>query len=354
MSTGLITAITPRILVEECGRLGINQNELLNDARLSFESIQNPSGYIEIEKMYLLWSSILRSTGDQMFALHAAEKTPFGAYRVLDYMMALSSSPKDALARSSRSFALVNSAFMLSLQFRGNLAYLELHNSDKPQDIQRPYIEFILANYLVRLRIVTHVNCKPIEVHFTFSEPPSTGEYNRIFGARARFRQSMNRLVFPRELMEIQHPLGDPELCEMLEDYAQRQLRHMAHGNPALIEIQRAVCENLGAGNQTLAILSRQFAKSRRSLQREIQSNGMTYRELLDTARRERALVLISERDIPIKEVAIRLNFGAPSSFCRAFRRWTGNSPAQYRNHVHSPNPIGGMRGKRHSDTPER
>src|SRR5215472_4013001 len=101
MSTCLVTAITPRILVEECVHLGINRNELLASAGLRWESIDNPSGYISVEKMYVLWDSILRSTGDEMFALRAAERVPFGAYRVLDYMLILSSSPRDALVRSS-------------------------------------------------------------------------------------------------------------------------------------------------------------------------------------------------------------------------------------------------------------
>lgn len=334
MNNGLVTAITPRILVEDCRRLGINQKELLNDAGILRESIQNPSGYISVEKMYLLWNSILRFTGDQMFALHAAERVPFGAYRVLDYMLALSSSPEDALARSTRSFGLMNSAFLMRWRVHQEVAYLELHNLDKPHNVARPYVEYILVNFLVRLRTVTQTNCKPIEVHFTFDQPASLNEYDRIFGARIRFHQTINRLVFPRNLTKIQQPLADPELCEVLEDYAQRQLRHFVQASPELIDLQNAVAQNLGTGNLTLAFLSRQFARSCRSLQREIRSNGMTYRELLDTARRERALVLLREEDLPIKEVATRLDFGDPSSFCRAFRRWTGKSPAQYRNNV--------------------
>jgi len=197
--------------------------------------------------------------------------------------------------------------------------------------VARPYIEYILINFLVRLRTVTQKRCNPVEVHFTFGRPSSTREYDRVFGARVRFHQAINRLVFSRDLMQVQHPLADPELCEVLEDYVQRQLRRHVYSSPKLTEIQRAMAENLGTGNLTLAYLSRQFAKSCRSLQREIQSKGLTYRDLLDTVRRERAMTLLREEDLPIKELASRLSFGDPSSFCRAFRRWTGKSPAEYR-----------------------
>jgi AraC-like DNA-binding protein len=334
MSTGMVSAITPRILVEECGRLGIKQPELLDEVGLSHDCLQNVSSRIPVEKMCILWDSILRVTSDPMFALHVAEKIPFGAYRVLDYMFAASSSPGDGFARTSRAFGMVNSAFVLSLRLHRDRAYLELHNPGKPQDLPRPYIEYILMNCLVRLRIVTRVNCEPSEVHFTCGKPPFTNEYDRVFRAPIRYYQAVNRLIFPRHLMEIDFPLADRELCELLEDYAQRRIQDPVSWSSTLVEIRHALAHNLESGNVTLEFLSRQLAKSCRSLQRDIQADGATFRELLDNVRRERALILLREQDLPIKQVAMKLNFADSSSFCRAFQRWTGESPLQYRNHL--------------------
>jgi AraC-like DNA-binding protein len=334
MSTGMVTAITPRILVEECGRLGIKQQELLNEAGLSHDCIQNVSSSIPIGKMCILWESILRLTRDPMFALHAAEKVPFGAYRVLDYMFAASSSPGDGFARSSRAFGMVNNAFVLSFRLHRDRAYLELHNPGKPQDLPRPYVEYILMNYLARLRMVTRVNCEPAEVHFTCGKPLFTNEYDRVFRAPIRYYQAVNRLIFPRHLMEMDLPLADPELCELLEDYTQRRIQYPVSGSSTLVEIRHALAHNLESGNITLEFLSRQLAKSCRSLQRDIQASGATFRGLLDSARRERALIFLREQDLPIKQVAMKLNFADTSSFCRAFQRWTGKSPLQYRNNL--------------------
>ena len=331
MSTGLVTAISARMLIEQCEALGFNQKTLLSHAKLSGESVKDPLSYISLEEMNLLWSSILHFTKDRMFALHAAKRIPFGAYRVLDYMLPLSSSPKDALARSSRSFALVNSAFMLSLRMHRDVAYLELHSLHENQNVIHAHIEFILGNYLMRLRIAMQENCKPLEVHFAFDEPPFATEYEGMFGTRVRFRQGINRLVFSRELMEVLLPLADPELCEMMEHYAQKRIRDVLHASPTLIKIQKALAHNLSSGNLQLESLARQFGKSCRSLQREIQAHGITYRELLDTVRRDRALSLLRENELPVKEIAARLNFSEASSFCCAFHRWTGKWPIQYR-----------------------
>ncbi len=334
MNAGMVTAITPRFLIEECDRRGISREQLMNEAGISQECLQKASGGIPVEKMYVLWESIFRLTKDQMFALHAAEKVPFGTFRLLDYMFAASSTTREALARASKSFGTMNNAFLMLLRLRGSFAYLELHNLRGPQNIPRPYIEYIFTNYLMRLRFATQTECRPAEVHVTYAELPLTNEYARIFGAPFRFHQAINCMVFPGHLMEIRHPLADPELCELLDAHAQRKLQQASCAKHPLANIHDALAHNLEMGNVTLACLSRQLAKSCRSLQREIQENGLTFRELLDNVRQQRALVLLRERDLPITEVAFRLHFSDSSSFCRAFQRWTGQSPLQYRNHL--------------------
>jgi hypothetical protein len=96
-------------------------------------------------------------THDAMFAVHAAERVPFGAYNILDYMLAASSSPEQGLALSSRSFGLMNEAFQLNFYNRKDSVFLELKTAIKFLPIPRPYIAYILLNYLLRIRLATQV-----------------------------------------------------------------------------------------------------------------------------------------------------------------------------------------------------
>jgi AraC-like DNA-binding protein len=330
----MVTAVTPRILVEQCVRLGINREKLLNEIGVSRECIHNASDRIPVEKMYILWNSATRLSGDQMFAVHAAENVPFGTYRALDYMMAVSSTPRDALERTSQSFGLFNSAFQLSFRMHGDLAYLELSNAGNPRDLSRPYVEYILAIHLMRVRLVAQANCTPVEVHVAYKRPPLMDEYHRVFGAPVRFQQGVNRLVFSRHQMEMQHPLADPELCELLEGHLQHSLQRLSADRHPLAELHDALVHNLETGTMTLSALSRQLARSPRSLQRKIHGNGLTFRSLLDNVRQERALALLADHDLPLIEIAAKLQFSSTSAFCHAFQRWTGQSPHQYRKHL--------------------
>ncbi len=331
MGSQLVTAITPGIIVAECARHGVSQEKLLLHAGVAADSLPAAAGHVPLDKMHNLWESAIQLTHDGMFALHAAEKLPFGTYRVLDYLMAASATPGDALARSTRCFPLMNNTFRLSLGRYRDLAYLELHNPGDPKYMPRPYIEYIFVNYLVRIRFVTQMHWKLVELHVTYGKPEVSTEYERIFGGRVLFQQAVNRMVLSRGLMEMPHPSADPELCELLEDHARQKMKDPAFGNDWMANIHQALAYNLEAGDVTLVSLARQLGKSSRSLQREIRAHGLSFRELLDCVRRERAFVLLRKQTLPIHEVASGLLFSDPSSFSHAFQRWTGQSPRQYR-----------------------
>lgn len=331
MGSQLVTAITPRIIVAECARYGVSQQRLLLEAGVASSSIPSPSGQIPLEKMHDLWESAIHLTQDDMFALHAAEKVPFGAYRVLDYMLAASSTPRDALTRSTRCFGCMNNTFLLSLGWHRDSAYLELHNPSDPKYMPRSYIEYIFTNYLTRLRLVTKAPWKPVEMHVTYRPPKSMAEYDRVLGAPVRFGQAVNRMIFSRYWMEINHPFADVELCELLEHHARQKMKEPGFGEDSLAGIHHALADNLRSGDVTLGSLSRRLGKSCRSLQRDIHSHGLSFRELLDRVRQERAFFLLCKKGLSIYEVAWELRFSDASSFCHAFRRWTGKSPEQFR-----------------------
>jgi len=334
MADGMVTTITPRLLLLECTRRGIDQEKLLAETGMSLNSLLT-SAHLPVARMHVLWDSILRLTGEPMFGLHAAEKVPFGEYRLLDYMVAAGPSPQQALLLSCQSFSLVNNAFLLSLRWQRNLAYFELFNPGDPEYLSRPYVEYIFTNYLVRLRSVTQTAFRPVEVHVTYPKPESTREYDRVFGAPVRFGQMANRMIFSRDLMETPISSADPELFELMENHMKRKLHNLGQDSILLCNIRMILKEGLRDGTTDLAHVSRQLAMSCRGLQRAILASGTTFRGILDDVRREQMLRLLDEIDLPIYEIAFRLGFGSVSAFTHACHRWTGLSPYSYRKQIY-------------------
>jgi len=309
---------------------------MLSRIEVSLDCLQDVSGQVPIEKMYALWEMAIRLTGDRLFAVRVAEQVPFGTYRLLDYALAASATPREALLRSTRLFGVMNNSLDLSFGLRRDAAFLELNSLSGAGSIPRPYVEYIFAIYLARLRFVTQTEWKPVEVHMANRDSGATREMGdeSLLGAPVRFHPTPNRMVLPRACMEMRQPLADPELCESLENCALRQMQKSSHAGHLLLRIQDALIDNLEEGDISLAFLARKLARSRRDLQREMYACGLTFRELLERVRQERAFALLRERDLPIEEIAAKLQFAGASSFDHAFQRWTGESPHQYRKHL--------------------
>jgi len=95
--------------------------------------------------------------------------------------------------------------------------------------------------------------------------------------------------------------------------------------------VQGAIDHVLPA-NPTLANVAPVLGVQKRTLQRRLSAAGLTFRRLLDTARRHAAQRLLPDRSVSIGEIAQQLGYRDQAHFSRAFRRWTGKSPSQYRN----------------------
>jgi AraC-like DNA-binding protein len=184
---------------------------------------------------------------------------------------------------------------------------------------------------LLRARALTAIDFSPREVWFEHSAPADTREHRRIFRAPLRFEQTCHALVLDRGLLD--HPLvtADSRLCALLDRQAQDLLARLPRESSVSDRTRRLLREVLRGGDAGVAAIARRLGMSPRSLQRRLAAEGSSYRGLLDEVRREIAVRHLGERDLAISEVASALGFSDATGFYRAFRRWTGASPAGYR-----------------------
>src|SRR5689334_5617153 len=95
--------------------------------------------------------------------------------------------------------------------------------------------------------------------------------------------------------------------------------------------VRDIVLRRIADGACCVEDVARELGMSARTVQCRLESEGTTFGALIDDTRRERALACLQDPRIAIKEAAWRVGFSEPSTFYRAFRRWTGSTPADYR-----------------------
>jgi AraC-like DNA-binding protein len=155
--------------------------------------------------------------------------------------------------------------------------------------------------------------------------------YEAFFGCPVRFDDSHTRVRFPAAYLAIPMPHSDPGLHALLNRQAQALLLALPDSDAFDRALQQVLLKLLPEGNVMLPRVARELHVSVRTLQRRLDARAMTWQALLDRTREQLARQYLRDRSLTLGDVALLLGFSEQSAFNRAFRRWTGDTPARVR-----------------------
>lgn len=322
-----VRALLP--VLEGLRALGLDVRTLLRASRIDDALLRDPEARIPLGAMMTIWSDAAAARGDDAIGLHVAESAPFDSFDVHAYAVLSSSTLRDGYERSSRYQRLIHDATELTLS-GGDPAVLR-HALPGGRPVPRQPAEFLLALYVRIGRAVTGGDWSPVEVRFAHAAPTDAAELRRFFAAPIRFAAGENALLLPRAVLDARNPRSDPALVSILDRYASRLLADRPNPDTACGAVRAHLQDALSSGKVSAEATAGVLAVSARTLARRLALEGTTYGALLDQLRHERALALLVDGRTSIAEVAFLLGFAELSSFYRAFRRWTGLTPAAYR-----------------------
>jgi len=190
--------------------------------------------------------------------------------------------------------------------------------------------EFGVSLVVLHLREETENRLSAVCVSFTH-RPDDVVEMQRVLGCPVRDGESWNGFAVSRDAWLLPMRRHDPVLRGVLERHAEEVIARLPAGDDVTIEIRRAIMSRIPQGETGIQSVARSLATSTRSLQRRLSEAGTSYQELLDSTRREAATRYLQDRRLSIGEVAYLLGYSEPPAFHRAFKRWNGISPQEFR-----------------------
>jgi AraC-like DNA-binding protein len=168
-------------------------------------------------------------------------------------------------------------------------------------------------------------------VDFANPAPPDTQPYRDFFGGQVRFGQSSTRVVMAPDHLALPLRQSDPALRALLDQQAEDLLMRVAALPAAVAHWRRALVPLIREGQATLVALAASHHMSARSLQRRLAEQGVSFQPLLDQTRQHLAEGYLQDRALDLAEMALLLGYSEQSAFTRAFKVWTGETPAQWR-----------------------
>jgi AraC-like DNA-binding protein len=321
-------------MLDACARLGLDTAQILAAARLDRATVQDPDARIPLEQVDAVWRKAYELANDPNLALHAIEVLPFGAYRVIDFIASSAPTVGAALAKVSDYFPIINDVVRLPYAVGDRHVTFGAEAPSRPSTITRPYAEYVLAAVFLRTRVATNQPFPLMRVEFSHPRPTDIREHERIFECPIRFGAETCRMVIARDVWDTPRTGSDPNLFAVLDTHA----RMLLHQLPSPADVVGRVCEAIEAelrgGDPRLESIARRLAMSPRTLQRRLRDRGVLFNDLLDAMRFRAAKSYLAQRDVAGTEVAYLLGFAEQSSFNRAFKRWSGRTPTEYRRGV--------------------
>lgn len=325
-----IAATSTLAMVRTAEARGIRTADLLEEAGLTREFLEDPDARIPGPTVLAIWNALRERTADPALQLAAPTSLPFGAYRVIDYLVGASPTVGEGIGRFARFFGLIADGVALDIVGDEEEHRLRLAMADG-RPVPPVYVDYVFAALVSRIRMHIRRDLRVHRVELRRPEPPASAPYGEVFRAPVHFGAAADRLCFSSEEWDAPMDIADAALGQLLEEHARilaQRIPHAASGFRA--EVQKAIASTAPEGGSAEEV-ARALHVSVRTLQRRLIANGTTFREVSDTVRDQLAQEYLTDPKVSIAEVAFLLGFSDQSSFNRAFRRWTGESPGRWR-----------------------
>lgn len=316
-------------VAQACDASQLNAREIFTQAGIDLATVRQPTARFPISRLSRVYELIHEATGDPAFGLGIAQFVHPTSMHALGYSLFASSTLESFCRRIVRYFRLVTTNAESQLERTATeyrLVMVPTRQSEQyyPQDAW-------MATILRYIREIYRPDFVPRGVSLKRPRPQRGAQrFDTFFGTAVSFGSDANRLVFDPADMHADLPAANAELARNNDEVVMALLARMDRED-IIARLRALFIELLPSGDCNKDVAAARLNLSERSLQGRLAARGTSYRALLNETRQELAEQYMRQGHHSVSEVTYLLGFADVSSFSRAFRSWTGQSPTDYR-----------------------
>ncbi|WP_168203117.1 AraC family transcriptional regulator [Marinobacter fonticola] len=300
----------------------------------SVDALSEPDLRLPAHAHYRLWRYAEQVTDDAAVGLHVGEIVDPDRMGLLGHVFFNCDTLGEAATQYVRLHRLINESVSLHFETAGELAILSWHVDPRHQYCRQD-MDRTLSAAVSRARHFIHPQLDLAWVRVSHPEPAYGDEYQRILGCPVNYNEPDMALAFSAHYLSRPIPHRNPYIHSAMLRQVNSLLAKVQTRRHFSRKVRRLISQQMASERIDADSLAHQLHMSRQTLYRRLKKEGMSFHELVEHVRKDKALRYVASDRYALGEIAFLLGFSELSAFSRAFKRWTGESPAQYRARHH-------------------
>lgn len=328
---GAVTSLFVRKVVAAAGDT-IDRDALLRSVGIDPASEADVKQMVTDTVYYELLEAIAAQLDDATgFALRVGHSMNCDDYGAFGLAWKTAPTLRGSFERAERYARLLTSVAAYELRDDRAGAHFILHREGERRLGMRLSNEATLASVVSIARQVSPLPFAPLEVHCRHRAPASVSAHEAYFGCPMFFGSDMDALLVSSEALQRPNRLGDPAISRFLVAHLDAEVGARAEETSFEQVMLRHISDRLSDGLPRVAVIARQMGMSERTLHRRLSEQGLSFHGVMEKAQRRLAEGLLVRSEHSIAEIAFLSGFSEQSAFSRAFKRWSKETPAAYR-----------------------
>jgi len=307
---------------------GLDKYEIAKQVGIDTKTAYKSNDRISAAKLQKVWKIACKKTGDNCLGLTYAELIQPAALCGLGLAWITSDTLKDSINRLVRFQAALTTAADFILNELDDCYQIIIRSKLKKTEYTS--IDASIAT-LYKMCQITYGDDLTVEsVSIAHPKPDCSKKFDRFFGVKVKFDAKENQVIFAKNTLELRLVTSNPDLARTHDEIVINYLKRFDKNN-IVMQVRARIIEELNNGIPNQEKIASHLNMSLRNLQRKLKEENSSFKTILDETRSELSKQYLRGSDRSIIEVGFLLGFTEPSNFARAFRRWTGVSPNEYR-----------------------
>ena len=265
------------------------------------------------------------------FSIRVGQQMKIEDYGVLGLSWRTCTRAGEIFERSERYFKMLSNTYVFKVEEHGPDSTVYLHREPHRRGLELSNEATISATVVV-LQAMTETNISPIEVTFKHGPPADLSSYEEAFKCPILFHQGFYSITYQTDDLNQKTAKADESINAFLVQRVEEETKGLEiNATKIARDIEKLIKDALPSGIPAISQIADHLGMSNRTLTRRLAEKGVSFRDLIQKTQEEVSINLLKNSDRSIAEIAFETGFSEQSAFNRAFKRWTGKSPVEFR-----------------------